>query len=131
MDVDRIWNHIDATGPCWLWTRGTDNGYGRVWIDGRAQFMHRVVYELLVGPIPSGMTLDHLCRVLLCCNPDHLEIATIAENVARSPIKGPRQTHCKRGHSLADAYVRSNGSRKCRRCHALREAAHRQNQSTT
>jgi hypothetical protein len=58
--------------------------------------VHRVVYRLLVGTIPEGLTLDHLCFVPCCCNPDHLEPVTRAENTRRQMAAG-RAVHW--GHS--------------------------------
>jgi hypothetical protein len=69
--------------PCWIWQRGIDAaGYGRV-AGTRA---HRVFYERHVGPIPEGLTIDHLCRVRSCCNPAHLEPVTAVENVSRGHL---------------------------------------------
>lgn len=74
-------------GDCWLWT-GTirPDGYGQVTVGRKQQRAHRLVYELLVGPIPEGLTLDHLCRNPPCVNPDHLEPVTLKINIERSPI---------------------------------------------
>jgi len=72
-------------GDCWEWTgslfQGT--GYAQVWADGTTRLGHRVVYELLVGPIPKGLELDHLCRVRSCVNPAHLEPVTHKVNMER------------------------------------------------
>jgi hypothetical protein len=74
---------IVASG-CWLWTGGKDTtGYGRKSVKGRLQPAHRVFYEAARGPIPSGLVLDHLCRVKLCVNPDHLEPVKQVTNVRR------------------------------------------------
>jgi hypothetical protein len=75
---------------------------------------HRYVYERLVGPIPAGMTLDHLCRNRACVNPAHLEPVTGPENTRRAVAL---QTHCLRGHPLSgpNLYCR-NGRRHCREC---------------
>ena len=71
-------------GPCWLWTAYLYKGYGRFnGGQGRIVEAHRFAYELAKGAIPSGLVLDHLCRVTSCVNPDHLEPVTIAENVDR------------------------------------------------
>src|SRR5579875_211929 len=78
-------NKITVTDSCWLWTGAvTSSGYGSVGHSGRARSTHRLAYELLTGDIPSGLTIDHLCRNKLCCNPKHLEPVTIGENVRRS-----------------------------------------------
>ena len=59
-------------------------GYGLI-ADGRGgcALAHRVYYEKAKGPIPAGMQIDHLCRVPVCVNPDHLEAVTPAQNVQR------------------------------------------------
>lgn len=75
-----------------LWTGSRDKyGYGRVGIGVRSsggyslpQSVHRVAYELLAGPIPEGLTIDHLCGVKHCAAPDHLEPVTLAENSRRN-----------------------------------------------
>lgn len=113
------------TGPdCWEWTAYKNPaGYGRaVGPDGRKQYVHRITYELFVGPIPEGLTVDHLCRNRGCCNPAHLEVVTRRENIQRGGKS--LQTHCIHGHSLHDAYEDRRGdgsvSRKCRTCHKER-----------
>lgn len=68
---------------CWLWTRHLTRGYGRVRIFNNRLKAHRVFYQLLVGNIPDGLQLDHLCRVKACCNPEHLEPVTSRENTLR------------------------------------------------
>lgn len=112
---------------CHIWT-GTrsGSGYGRVWLDGRMQFVHVVRYEREVGPIPGGMELDHyFCSNGAggCCNPHHCRPAGHRENTLRSD--GPTalnaaKTHCQRGHELAgDNLVASKakvGARECREC---------------
>lgn len=80
--LDRI-HPIPVTG-CWLWD-GADSGdgYGKIKVDGKSRYVHRVIWEALYGPIPEGMVLDHLCRVRCCCNPAHLELVTVKENTHR------------------------------------------------
>lgn len=76
-----FWAHVQVTETCWLWTGCTDpSGYGRY---GRA-YVHRFVYERLIGPIPAAMQIDHLCSVRNCVRPDHLEAVTGAMNVQRA-----------------------------------------------
>ena len=83
---DRILDKIvfcPVTG-CWLW-EGWDsgNGYGKVRWEGRCEMAHRVVYRLLKAEIPENHVLDHLCRMRLCVNPDHLEPVSVGENTRR------------------------------------------------
>ena len=70
--------------PCWIWTRGTRNGYGGT---SRGEIVHRTLYERANGPIPEGMVLDHLCRHTLCVNSDHLEPVTSLENLRRAAVQ--------------------------------------------
>lgn len=100
---ERFWAKVEKSDGCWLWTGAkTTTGYGSVWLDGRSVKAHRVAYELLVGRIPDGLTIDHLCRVRLCVNPAHLEPVTNRENTLRSPQSeasvNARKTHCPKGH---------------------------------
>lgn len=119
--IDPLTRYTEGAGGCWLWTGPLDaQSYGR----HGAPLAHRVVYELLVGPIPKGLTLDHLCRVRSCVNPDHLEPVTHAENVRRGKageVNGDRQrnlTHCKRGHEYTPESTGRDhrGHRFCREC---------------
>ena len=69
---------------CWIWTgRLNRNGYGRAYWCGLEPVAHRLVYELLIGAIPPGLVLDHLCRRRECVNPQHLEPVTIRVNTLR------------------------------------------------
>jgi hypothetical protein len=76
--------------PCWVWQRGKSNGYGIVTRNGKNQYAHRVVYERLVGAVPPGLDLDHLCRNTSCVNPAHLEPVSHGENMRRG--RGTRLT---------------------------------------
>lgn len=112
---------VDTATGCWVWQRAMVEGYGYYKPPGASQNVraHRYVYEQLVGPIPDGMTLDHLCRNRACINPAHLEVVTSVENTRRAKLL---VTHCKRGHSLSgkNVYIHS-GRRHCRACRSLRK----------
>lgn len=116
----RLWGKVEPTGFCWEWTGSKANGYGQIWSGGRLVRAHRVAYELLVGQIPDGLFLDHLCRNRACVNPDHLEPVTNGENARRSPLMNRYvgMTHCKRGHEFTAANTRRStaGTRVCRAC---------------
>jgi hypothetical protein len=121
--VERFWASIkqdDETG-CWVW-RGIKLGrYALIRIDGRLTPAHRFAYELMVGPIPSGLDIDHLCRNTRCVNPGHLEPVTTAENLLRGEgicAQNARKTHCVHGHPLTGANVKrtKDGGRVCREC---------------
>lgn len=117
----RVGAKIDFTGPCWLWTAGkSGNGYGRIrWgAQHKETPAHRVVYEILIGPIPQGMDLDHLCRTPACVNPEHLEPVTHRVNMLRGNTivaLHAAKTACPRGHTY-DAVIPSSGKRYCRTC---------------
>ena len=101
-----FWERVDKSDPngCWLWTGSVVQGYGRTnrsakfWVRGVSTGLaHRQAWMYLVGEIPEGTELDHLCRVRHCVNPDHLEAVPHAENVKRA-AEANRKTHCPRGH---------------------------------
>ncbi len=77
--------------PCWI-RRGhlNNKGYGSVSVAGKLMYAHRAMYEQEVGPIPEGLTIDHLCRVRSCMRPSHLEPVPMGENLRRG--KGAKLT---------------------------------------
>lgn len=128
-------------GPCgcWLWTAARDRrGYG-VYMRQRAEvretgkarrvFAHRYAYEALVGPIPDGLCIDHLCRTPSCVNPEHMDVVSVGENTRRGAGYGhalwdgttrpiTRPTRCPHGHEYTpeNSYIDRHGHRKCRTC---------------
>lgn len=120
----RVWAKIDV-GDCWLWTAGARVGvYGGIKFKGKMRAAHRMVWCLLVGPIPDGLELDHLCVQKLCVNPDHIEPVTPAVNVQRAGAHPSRwmkkRTECRWGHPYTpENTYRQNGRRSCIKCRRL------------
>ncbi len=113
----------EPNSGCWLWTGGLRDkkeGYGGLGWGGKSWRSHRLVYTLLVGPIPAELDIDHKCRNRLCCNPEHLEAVTRRENILRGEgIAAARsaQTHCNKGHELTPENTYIYRGRNCRACH--------------
>lgn len=131
--VARFWEKVEKTpDSCWLWTGTKDrNGYGLA----MKTVAHRVAYAIEVGPIPAGLTLDHMCRNRACVRPSHLRPCTMRENVLAPHSRSlsalnAAKTHCSAGHpfSRANTRVNSKGHRSCARCasrHAAKSRAQR------
>lgn len=115
---ERFWSKVHKTDSCWLWTAHIGRrGYGMNRPVQGETYAHRIAWALVNGPIPDGLTLDHVkerCSNKHCVNPAHLEPVTAAENHLRWQQK---RTHCRNGHSIAqDGYVNAHGYRRCRVC---------------
>lgn len=136
-EVDRFWAKVVKSGPvpecrpdlgqCWLWTASAADGdYGKFWWKGTLRSAHCIAYEEVVGPIPAGLVLDHLCRNHRCVNPEHLEPVTSGENVLRGTgfsATNAAKTHCPANHPYDDenTYVTRAGRRHCKTCHRERQ----------
>lgn len=118
---ERFLYYVVKTPTCHRWLgHTTKDGYGRISVLGRQCLAHRVAYELWVGAIPEGLTIDHLCGNVWCVNPAHLEAVSIRTNVLRGsgiPVQNAMKTHCPRGHTYDNVYtVYGKVARRCRQC---------------
>jgi HNH endonuclease len=127
--IERLFDKILIGDGCWDWIASTSKGYGQLNVGGVPKKAHIVVWELLNGPVPDGMELDHLCRRPICTRPGHMEPVTHQENCRR----GHRwkdwapNISCPHGHALegANLYVNPLGRRICRACRRVSQAAYK------
>ena len=134
---ERFWAKVDKSGECWLWTAGGDaDGYGSFWIKGFSPVKpHRYAYEVFIGPIPPGLTVDHTCHNndpeceggitcthRRCVNPDHLEAVPNLTNIMRSRFTpaamNAAKTHCPKNHPYDEENTlhKPDGARGCAEC---------------
>lgn len=110
--------------PCLEWIGAKSaGGYGYVNAGGKGMLIHRMVIEAVIGPIPDGLHVDHLCRNRACYRFDHLELVTPAENTRRGDAglhmkEMPPKTHCPNGHEFTqeNTYINPYGTKICRIC---------------
>lgn len=129
--LDRMAEKFDVVDDCWIWNSATRPGRGATYgvftvgsiVDDTRKSIqaHRALWVEVVGPIPEGYELDHLCRNGLCINPDHLEPVLPRENKRRADGWAginARKSHCLRGHPLSgqNLSVDYRGHRRCKRC---------------
>ncbi len=126
---DRFWAKVDASGDCWEWTGAKlTQGYGHFGVRaGVHRSAHRVAWELLIGPIPDGLEIDHLCRNRSCVNTDHLEPVTRRVNQTRGfglAGRRARRTQCPQGHpyDATNTVLSKRNQRNCRECARQRRA---------
>lgn len=127
---ESFWSKVvlNTSSGCWEWAAARNElGYGIYAVSREPRRAHRVAFSALVGPIPEGLDLDHLCRNAGCCNPAHLEPVTHRVNVLRgeSPLAHlAKRTHCVEGHSLSGANLSPSslrrGLRACLTCERRR-----------
>jgi HNH endonuclease len=131
--AERLLARVRIVNDCWQWTGPVnDEGYARIRVPGHIAkwAIHRASYEVFVGPIPDGLTIDHLCRNPSCINPQHLEPVTMEVNIRRGfgiGMKNAAKTACYKGHPyVAGSYIIEqvgNGTtaRRCIICRRERE----------
>lgn len=108
---DRLFARVEVTDGCWYWKGPTSGGgYGKISVNREGRVVHRVCYELLVGPIPENLVLDHICRVKHCVNPSHLRAVDSRTNSVENSVSpmavNAAKTHCVNGHELSGDNVK-------------------------
>lgn len=107
MREHNFWGYVSKDDPDghWRWSGPKTAELGRWGRGGYGKYAgtvaHRITYQLLVGVIPDGYQLDHLCGLPECVNPDHLEPVTPQENTLRS-----KRDECSHGHPLTADNIR-------------------------
>ena len=123
-ESERFWEKVDVRGPqdCWNWKAAQDhNGYGSFKTEHSTR-AHQWAYMHLVGPVPEGFVLDHLCRTQSCVNPAHLEPVTNQENLARGwgrRLRNGMANECINGHAYTpeNTYIHPVSDQKvCKTC---------------
>jgi len=118
---------VQKAEGCWEWQGSrSSTGYGTMHLGKRngehirgeySPLAHRMAYWLWVGPIPDGLTIDHLCKNRACVNPAHLEAVTQSVNASRSD---PPATHCPQGHEYTPENTYTHRKR-CKTCVRARQ----------
>jgi len=136
-ELDLLFSRRRQEGDCIIWTGPRDSeGYGRIKLRGQVWLVHRLIHEILLGHVPTDLVVHHGCENRLCCNPEHFELSTNADNVRRAKRycgihhHNGRRTHCKRGHPLygpncITRYSKGRYARVCRACLNMRRRAYR------
>lgn len=126
-EPERFWQKVNVEGVCWEWESALNtSGYGHFRSRGRNVLAHRWSYEHLVGQIPEGLQIDHLCKNIRCVLPDHLEPVTPQINTHRSSRAALQVaiTHCPSGHPysgenlyrIPPSATAAGSRRSCREC---------------
>lgn len=129
--LNNFFNKVEKVpNGCWEWSSHLMNkGYGQVGLNNKLYLAHRISYELVKGPIPEKLVLDHLCRNRRCVNPDHLEAVTQRTNIidrgTGKIAQAARRISCVNGHpynAINTQYItKPNGytSKRCRICRRI------------
>lgn len=128
--TDRFWPKVvEHPDGCWVWTASVSKGYGSFRGDtGTTVQAHRFAYRILVGDIPAGLEIDHLCRNRLCVNPWHMEPVPHRVNVLRGlapTAANAHKTRCNNGHNLSGDNVYRRVTLRKRECRTCRAGARR------
>ena len=126
----RFWDKVEKIPDgCWEWTANKTNGYGRFRVDAKLVYAHRFAFETLVGPIPAGLDLDHICHNRACVKPNHLRPCTNRENgrnrmINTNSTSGFKGVHWDRANKKWRALIQINGKQVHLGHFATPEAAH-------
>ena len=134
--------NLKAEGTDIIWAGHLfSTGYGLLTILGKPRLVHRLAWEATHGAIPPNKQIDHVkargCLSRACCNPDHLEIVTLKENVLRGDsitAENARKLRCINSHPLdgGNLYIwidgKGNKHRICRECVRTNKRAFRARQ---
>lgn len=99
---------VDMACPSGLRSKLTGKPVGSIdkWTKGTKYYkvsnkrVHRIIWEILYGPIPEGMEIDHIDRNSLNNHPDNLRLVTKSVNMRNKP--------CQRNNALGEKNIRMN-----------------------
>ena len=88
---------------CWEWAGKVDkDGYGVRGSRYGEKRAHRFAYTREFGDIPDGLVVRHKCDNVLCCNPQHLELGSHADNITDKVSRGRQATGSKIRTTILD-----------------------------
>jgi HNH endonuclease len=114
LEDDYIFDKLDRSGECWLFTGSLAEGYGQLSWRGQHYFVHRIMWAHYKnnGVLPERIHVHHdedICGNRACCNPEHLVALSSRDHHARH-----KKRFCKNGH---DTWVCGrNYQNHCRAC---------------